>query len=191
MIRVSAGVRMALGILLLAVTGWLLYINIEFYEETEKASWSTEALHNPYLAAQRFMSESGVEITDVYSLARLEELESVGTLFFSDPGQVQTPRQLAQVIGWLETGGNVIYTANSVADDDDLLLRELGVAVDWRDREEAADSEDKSLSDRRAARRRGNIADPGGLRRRNRRTRGGIRQRYRPQPRLHRRRRKQ
>ena len=147
MSRVSIGVRTVLGLLLLAVIGWLLYINIEFYEETEKASWSTEALRNPYLAAQQFMHQSGVEITDVYSLSRLEELESVGTLFFSNAGQVQTPRQLSQVMDWLQAGGNVIYTANSVADEDDLLLRELGVTVDWRDPDEESDSEETSLSE--------------------------------------------
>ncbi|MGD2170510.1 MAG: DUF4350 domain-containing protein [Gammaproteobacteria bacterium] len=147
MSRVSVSVWTVLALLVFAVIGWLLYINIEFYEETEKASWSTEALRNPYLAAQQFMHESGVEITDVYSLTRLEELESVGTLFFSNAGQVQTPRQLAQVMDWLETGGNVIYTANSVADDGDLLLSELGVSVDWRDPDEETDSEEKSLSE--------------------------------------------
>jgi len=146
MSRVNAGIRTAIVLLLLAVTSWLLYINIEFYEETEKAGWSTEALRNPYLAAQQFMGESGVEIIDVYSLARLEELESVGTLFFSDPGQVQTSRQLAQVIGWLDSGGNVIYTANPVADDD-LLLHELGITVGWRDRDEETDGEETSLSE--------------------------------------------
>ena len=145
--RFSVSLKTVLGLLLIAAAGWLLYINIEFYEETEEASWSIEALRNPYLAAQRFMSESGVEITDVYNLSRLEELDSVGTLFFSDPGQVRTPRQLEQVMGWLETGGNVIYTASSVNEDDDLLLRELGVEVDWRANDEEGEKDDKSLSE--------------------------------------------
>lgn len=147
MSRISVSLRAVFGLLLVAAAGWLLYVNIEFYDETEKGSWSIEALRNPYLAAQRFMSESGVEITDVYNLARLEELDSVGTLFFSDPGQVRTPRQLEQVMDWLETGGNVIYTANSVADDEDLLLRELGVEVGWREYDEEAGKDDKSLAE--------------------------------------------
>jgi hypothetical protein len=143
-------IAIAIGGLLLSVAAWLLYINIEVYEETEESSWSIEALRNPYLAAQQFMDRSGVPVTDVDSLARLDELDSVGTLFFSDPGQVQTPRQLRQVLDWLESGGNVIYTANSVGDEDDLLLAEFGVEVDWREYEADDDGEidDRPLSER-------------------------------------------
>ncbi|MDH3219612.1 MAG: DUF4350 domain-containing protein [Gammaproteobacteria bacterium] len=139
-------VKPVLGLILVALLGWVVYASIEFYDETQQSGWSTEALRNPYLAAQQFMTRSGIDITDVDNLSRLDELGSIGTLFFSDANQVQAPRQLEQVIGWLELGGNVIYAANSVAHDDDLLLREFEVEVDWREFDADQESEDRSLS---------------------------------------------
>lgn len=130
-----------------AVVGWAVYNSIEFYEETEESGWSIEALRNPYLAAQKFMTESGIEVNDVESLARLHELSTLGTLFFSDANQIQTPRQLQQVLDWLEVGGNVIYTANTVAHSEDLLLKEFAVGVEWREFEEQEPAEEKSLSE--------------------------------------------
>ncbi len=139
--------KLLLGLILLGVIGWFLYASIEFYEETEESGWSVDALRNPYLAAQQFMNRSGIEVTDVDSLARLDELSSVGTLFFSDANQVQSPRQLEQVMDWLDVGGNVIYSANSTASGDDLLLEEFEVEVDWADYETEKKSEDKPFSE--------------------------------------------
>ena len=136
-----------LALVVLGLFGWFLYVNIEFYDETEDSSWSIEALTNPYFAAQVFMTRSGIDTIDVDSLGRLERLNSVGTLFFSDDNQVQSPRQLQQVMDWLDVGGNVIYSASSVAHDDDLLLAEFEIEVDWADYDDKDRSEDKPFSE--------------------------------------------
>jgi hypothetical protein len=133
--------------LLLGLIVWGLYLSIETYEETEHSGWSREALYNPYLAAQRFMTQSGFEVIDVDSLVKLKQLDGLGTLFFSDANQVQTPRQLEQVMEWLEAGGNVIYTANAIEHDDDLLLQAFTVDVEWRERDEGSDDDERPLSE--------------------------------------------
>lgn len=143
----KVSLKLVLALLVLGAGGWFVYASIEFYEETETSGWSVDALRNPYLAAQQFMDRSGIDVTDVDSLARLDELNSVGTLFFSDANQVQTPRQLTQVMDWLEVGGNIIYTANLTASEDDLLLQEFEVTVDWSDYESEAEREDKPISE--------------------------------------------
>ena len=143
----SISARLVLGVLLLGLIFWGLYSSIEFYEETEESSWSAAALRNPYLAAQKFMAASGIAVTDADSLVKLDELSTLGTLFFSDANQVQTPRQLQQVMDWLDVGGNVIYTADSVAHVDDLLLREFAVGVEWREYEDEEPKEEKPLSE--------------------------------------------
>lgn len=135
------------GVVLLALIIWGLYSSIEFYDETEQTGWSRKALYNPYLAAQNFMSDSGIGVTDVDTLVKLDQLDGLGTLFFSDANQVQAPRQLKQLMDWLEVGGNVIYSADSVSHDDDLLLREFGVEVDWSENDDEADGEESSLSE--------------------------------------------
>ena len=145
--RNSISSRFVVGGLLLGLIGWGLYVSIEFYEETEESGWSVDALRNPYLAAQKFMSGSGIEVTDVDSLLKLDELSMLGTLFFSDANQVQTPRQLRQVMDWLDVGGNVIYTADSVSHSDDLLLKEFAVEVEWREYEDEEAKQETSLSE--------------------------------------------
>jgi hypothetical protein len=135
------------GVLLLILLGWGLYASIEFYDETEESGWSVSALRNPYLAAQQFMERSDIGVTDVDSLLKLEQLDGLGTLFFSDANQVRTPQQLRQVLDWLEGGGNVIYSASASEHDDDMLLREFAVEVVLRDREEDEDLDGKPLSE--------------------------------------------
>jgi hypothetical protein len=133
--------------LLLGLIAWGLYLIIETYEETEHSGWSREALYNPYLAAQQFMTLSGFDVIDVDSLVKLKQLDGLGTLFFSDARQVRTPRQLQQVMEWLEAGGNVIYTANEIVHDDDLLLQAFAVDVEWREREAGSDDDERPLSE--------------------------------------------
>ncbi len=145
--RSRISILAVLGLALLALISWGLYVSIEFYEETEDSGWSVEALRNPYLAAQRFMTQSGIDVTDVDNLARLDQLDGLGTLFFSDANQVQAPRQLQQLLDWLEAGGTVIYSANSLDQEDDLLLAEFGVEVERAARKKDDDGEDKSLSE--------------------------------------------
>ena len=145
--RASTYLKPLVGLVLLGLAGWGLYSSIEFYDETEESGWSSDALRNPYLAAQKFMARSGVAVTEVDSLARLDELDGLGTLFFSDANQVQTPRQLEQVMNWLAQGGNVIYTADAVASDDDMLLREFSVEVDWREFDAEQQTREASLSE--------------------------------------------
>ena len=147
MTRNSISPVMIIAPLLLGLIAWGLYSSIETYEQTEHSGWSREALYNPYLAAQQFMTQSGIEVTDVDSLVKLEQLDGLGTLFFSDANQVQTPRQLDQVMGWLEAGGNVIYTANEVEHDDDLLLKAFAVDVEWRERDAESDDDERPLSE--------------------------------------------
>jgi len=145
--RASPYLKLVFGLVLLGLVSWGFYWSIEFYEETEESGWSIDALRNPYLAAQKFMTRTGIEVTDVDSLTRLDELSGLGTLFFSDANQVQTPRQLAQVMDWLGQGGNVIYSADRVSDDDDMLLREFSVEVDWREFDTEEGNEEKPLSE--------------------------------------------
>ena len=133
--------------LLLGLIGWGLYLSIETYEETEHSGWSREALYNPYLAAQQFMTLSDFDVIDVDSLVKLKQLDGLGTLFFSDANQVQTPHQLDQVMEWLEGGGNVIYSANEVEHDDDLLLQAFAVDVEWREQDEESDDDGRSLGE--------------------------------------------
>jgi len=139
--------RLVVGLVVTGLLLWGLYASIEFYEEEVKTRWSLEAYRNPYLAAQQFMKGSGIEVVDADSLVKLDTLEGVSTLFITDANQIISPRQLQQVLTWLEEGGNVIVTANSVANTDDLLLREFNVEVSLRGYDSDKKVKSKSMSE--------------------------------------------
>ena len=129
--RSNIGARLLLiaGLAVIAFLGWVIYSGIEFYDDTEQTSWSLQALRNPYLAAQQFMQQSGIDSVEADSLIGLKTLDGVSTVLITDANQVVNPRQLEQVLSWLENGGNLIVTANSIDDSDDLLLKEFHVEV--------------------------------------------------------------
>jgi len=115
---------LGLGLILIVFLGWGLYSSIEFYEETEQSAWSLNALRNPYLAAQQFIQESGLKAVEADSLIGLNSLDGVETVLITDANQVVNPRQLEQVLSWLESGGTLIVTANSVAKDEEVSISE-------------------------------------------------------------------
>ncbi|NNE63171.1 MAG: DUF4350 domain-containing protein, partial [Gammaproteobacteria bacterium] len=122
---------------------WLLYYSIEFYEETEQSQWSLEAIRNPYLAAQKFLIASGIEVIETDSLINLDSLDNVGTLLITEASQVSQTRQLESVLSWLDNGGSLIVTANVFSTEDDLLLNEFGVDVDFPKLDQDETDEDK------------------------------------------------
>ena len=119
------------GLAVLGFLGWGVYSSIEFYDDTEEATWSLPALRNPYLAAQQFMQQSGIGSVEANSLIGLSSLEGVDTVLITDANQVVNPHQLKQVLSWLKDGGNLIVTANSIVDSEDLLLKEFDIEVTW------------------------------------------------------------
>lgn len=124
----------AKSIALLLAGGLLLYglySSIEFYDETVEGNWSLQALVNPYLAAEKFIESSGIEVTGAVSLAKLDSLDGITTLFISDSSIISNQRQLDQVLDWLDGGGNIILSANSVGDGEDLLMQQFDLGVTW------------------------------------------------------------
>ncbi|MCP4433437.1 MAG: DUF4350 domain-containing protein [Gammaproteobacteria bacterium] len=142
MIRTKSIIVTLIGALLVASLAWLLYSSIEFYEETENSQWSIDAIRNPYLAAQKFLVASGMEIVETDSLIKLETLEGVSTLLITEASQVSQPRQLDSVLSWLTKGGSLIVTANDFSTDEDLLLAEFGIDVDFPKSDDSESDED-------------------------------------------------
>jgi len=142
--NIGAKILLVVGLAVIVFLGWGIYSSIEFYDDTENTSWSLKALRNPYLAAQQFMQQSDIDSVEADSLVGLNTLEGVSTVLITDANQVVNPRQLEQVLTWLEDGGNLIVTANSIDDSDDLLLEEFNVDVIWSSLNDDTGDEDGS-----------------------------------------------
>ena len=131
----------------------LLVVSIEFYEEEVTGEWSLEALQNPYLAAEQFLEKTGIDVEAGSRFNDLENLTEEGTLFISESSQIDNQKLLDQVLGYLETGGNVIAGVSLYGNNDNYLIQHFGVDVEHyyiskeNDDDDFDKEEEQSLAD--------------------------------------------
>ena len=118
----------ALLVALLSVLGIFLYLVAKPYQEQIDHGPSPAAQANPYLAAEMFLRERGINVSHAESLAVLPDIEPHGhtLLLFNDRSRM-TPRQVDQVLNWTRAGGRLVFVAESLWDEqskqsNDLLL---------------------------------------------------------------------
>ncbi|MBX8623187.1 DUF4350 domain-containing protein [Pseudomonas glycinae] len=118
----------ALIVALLAVLGIYLYLKATPYQTEVDHGPSPAAQANPYLAAEMFLRERGIDVSHAESLAVLPEIDprQHTLLMFNDRSKM-TPRQVDQVLNWARAGGRLVFVAESIWDEktgqsNDLLL---------------------------------------------------------------------
>ncbi|WP_236193620.1 DUF4350 domain-containing protein [Pseudomonas glycinae] len=118
----------ALIVALLAALGIYLYLKATPYQAEVDHGPSPAAQANPYLAAEMFLRERGIDVTHAESLAVLPEIDprQHTLLMFNDRSKM-TPRQVDQVLNWARAGGRLVFVAESIWDEktgqsNDLLL---------------------------------------------------------------------
>jgi hypothetical protein len=125
-----------LGAALLLVFGLLgiyLLSNLSSYPETVKHGPAPEARANPYLAAEQFLQQRGLQVQRADGLDVLKQLPSVGqTLLLLGDRNSMTPKQAERVLAWTAKGGHLLFVAERLWDEEegssgDLLLDHLGI----------------------------------------------------------------
>ncbi|MBL0794037.1 MULTISPECIES: DUF4350 domain-containing protein [unclassified Pseudomonas] len=118
----------ALIVALLAVLGIYLYLKATPYQTEVDHGPSPAAQANPYLAAEMFLRERGIDVSHAESLAVLPEIDprQHTLLMFNDRSKM-TPRQVDQVLNWARAGGRLVFVAESIWNEktgqsNDLLL---------------------------------------------------------------------
>ncbi|EJM31628.1 DUF4350 domain-containing protein [Pseudomonas sp. GM25] len=118
----------ALIVALLGVLGIYLYLKATPYQAEVDHGPSPAAQANPYLAAEMFLRERGIDVTHAESLAVLPDIDprQHTLLMFNDRSKM-TPRQVDQVLNWARAGGRLVFVAESIWDEktgqsNDLLL---------------------------------------------------------------------
>lgn len=108
-------------VLAAAVAGFYL-----MYEKVEEEIWvgpSSEAKRNPFLAAQRFLTERGVTVVETTSELRFSELPASATVILS---QVDTmlvsSSQIDAAVDWVQRGGSLIVGVGAEVTGHDSLL---------------------------------------------------------------------
>lgn len=125
------------GILLLClVLSVILFLqNFQLVDETKRDDISIEARRNPFLAAELFLREAGVEVESVSGRTRLHDLPPVGDiLFINNFGPNLNEQRYQALLNWIRSGGHLITTAHKTWNEEkgesgDQLLDELGVQL--------------------------------------------------------------
>ncbi|MCY1283503.1 hypothetical protein D9M68_267570 [compost metagenome] len=124
----AAGLFLAVGLLLTYALGRLTPYQVEL-----KHGPAPEARSNPYLAAEHFLRQRGLQVRRADGLNVLGELPSRGQtlLLLADRGNM-TPRQAERLLDWTAQGGHLLLVAERLWDEDDgksgdLLLDRLGI----------------------------------------------------------------
>lgn len=100
--------------MLLLLTSLLIYgflLIIEPYEESKDLGWDKNALRNPYLAAEQFISNTGINVTSSNNFDKLKQLPPNGTVFISNAAEVLTKQRVNKLINWIKDGGHLIIAA--------------------------------------------------------------------------------
>ncbi|VVN40752.1 DUF4350 domain-containing protein [Pseudomonas fluorescens] len=118
----------ALVALLLGALSIFLYLKATPYQEEIDHGPAPAVQANPYLAAELFLRERGLNVGHAESLAVLPDIDPRRhtLLLFNDRSQM-TPRQVDQVLNWARAGGRLVFVAESLWDEqtkqsNDLLL---------------------------------------------------------------------
>ena len=120
-----------IGAVLAAVVcafGFYLYAKAVPYEEVVEHGPSPEAQANPYLAAEHFLRQRGINVEHANSLTVLPTLEPrQHSLLLLGERTHMTPREVEQLMNWTRAGGRLLFVAEALWDDStgssgDLLL---------------------------------------------------------------------
>ncbi|WP_277759024.1 DUF4350 domain-containing protein [Pseudomonas sp. A34-9] len=119
------------GALIITLAGALsvfLYLTAKPYQQDIDHGPSPAAQANPYLAAEMFLRERGLNVSHAENLAVLSGIDPRGhTLLLFGERSRMTPRQVDQVLNWTRAGGRLVFVAESIWDEqtrqsNDLLL---------------------------------------------------------------------
>lgn len=105
-----------------------LYLKAVPYQETIDHGPSPEAQANPYLAAEYFLRQHGIDVEHANSLDVLPTLEPhQRSLLLLGERTNMTPREVDQLMNWTRAGGRLLFVAEALWDDStassgDLLL---------------------------------------------------------------------
>ncbi|KAF0865119.1 DUF4350 domain-containing protein [Pseudomonas sp. LD120] len=114
--------------LVLGATGYYLYRQATPYQEQVDHGPSPEAQANPYLAAEMYLRQRGLQVEHTNGLEVLATLEPAGnSLLMLAERSNMSPHQVDQVLDWARAGGHLVFVAEALWDADtqhsgDLLL---------------------------------------------------------------------
>jgi len=127
----SRRVGLVVGAVIVALVGIFaiyLYSKAVPYQETVDHGPSPQAQANPYLAAEYFLRQQGINVEHANNLNVLPTLEPrQHSLLLLGERSDMTPREVEQLLNWTRAGGRLVFVAEALWDEKtgssgDLLL---------------------------------------------------------------------
>jgi len=119
------------GTLLLIAIGLCIAGFYLFYEKYEDQVWigaSEEAKRNPYLAAQRYLTEKGVDVVEENTELDFSELSPNDMVFLSEVDSILVSKsQIDAAMNWVERGGFLIVGVGKESQGHDSLLERFDI----------------------------------------------------------------
>ena len=103
---------------LVAVSIFLFFRYFEYVEEEVDLGMGIKARKNPYLAAQYFLSEYGVQVESDNRHRPLNELGDYDVIYVSSSAHLPTERRIQSLISFADAGGHVVVSVDSNRDLD-------------------------------------------------------------------------
>ncbi len=117
----QAGIVVA--VLLLGLVAWLVYWFVANHEREYRevrTGVSAEARRNPFLAAERFLRELGLESESIPGREYLlRPPDEAGVLLVNRLSPNLTPAHEQSLLEWMESGGHLIVTPNRAWEEED------------------------------------------------------------------------
>ena len=116
------------GALLLGLMLFFAISRATPYEETIEHGPAPEVRSNPYLAAERFLTDQGRAVDHAQGLGGLTETkDSRQVLLLLGERSTMTPAQAERLLHWVDKGGHLVFVAERIWDENagnsgDLLL---------------------------------------------------------------------
>lgn len=117
--------------MVLLVAGAIAFCMVFLMERYEKEEWvgaSQEALRNPYLAAERFLSDRGVKVIKTTDTIDFSGIPHNHTLLLTDIDSILvSPRQIEEALEWINAGGYLIAGVGREIEGQSSLLKRFDI----------------------------------------------------------------
>ncbi|MEJ1381908.1 MAG: DUF4350 domain-containing protein [Candidatus Sedimenticola sp. (ex Thyasira tokunagai)] len=144
--KISIALAALLAVALAGGITWWFFNNFERATRESRSAVSPQARKNPLLAADYFLSRSGIESRSVSGRQRLLKMpKEPGLLLISHLGPSLPPERESELLNWIEDGGHLVITPEQERDEEsessgNHLLDELGVELLIIDSDELEDA---------------------------------------------------
>ncbi len=149
--------RIAVGAAVIVLAGGMAWLatNLSWVDEEHDDGYGETARRNPFLAAELFLSDQGIEAETVRGLSLLDDLpETDDLLVVAGMRRALSERRLQNLIDWVESGGHLVVVARQPYDEEhpkrnDALLSHFGIQLIVPEEDDESEEDEQGEDERR------------------------------------------